>query len=232
MARGEPDILQRGREEVDVLRRRVLNVVGHELRTPVTTLRGLADALEGAGTDAERAQLTDALVRSARRLESLVDDALIAMGVTTALPVGAPRREYVADAVRAAWGEAGGPAGRPPLAGAVDAVAWVPPGTLAPALTRVFANHLAYGEGPLDVRVAVEDETVAVLVSSAGPDLPAADLAMATEPFYRGERAVTTAPGLGLGLAVAEALLAHAGGAVRLASRDGGGVTTIVEVPA
>src|SRR5687768_18169134 len=104
------------RGDVDLLRRRVLNVVGHELRTPVTTLRGLADALEGAGTDAERVQLTDALVRSARRLESLVDDALVAMGVTTALPVGAPRKESVLDALQAAWAEAGA-TGEPSVTG-------------------------------------------------------------------------------------------------------------------
>lgn len=148
-----------------MLRRRVLNVVGHELRTPVTTLRGPADALEGAGTDTERVQLADALVRSARRLESLVDDLLVAMGVTT---------------------------------------------------------------------VSSEDDRVVVSVSSPGPDLPDADLAMATEPFYRRERAVTLVPGLGLGLAVARAraLVDHAGGSLRLARRAGGGTTTIVEVPA
>ncbi|HEX2040952.1 MAG TPA: HAMP domain-containing sensor histidine kinase [Acidimicrobiales bacterium] len=231
MARGEPDILQRGREEVDVLRSRVLNVVGHELRTPVTTLRGLADALEDARSDAERVRITDALVRSARRLEGLVDDALVAMGVTTALPVGAPRAEAVAEAVRAACDAAGGP-GEPPVAGGSGATAWVPPGTFVPALTRVLTNHLAYGEGPVEIAVEADGATVAVLVSSAGPDLSAADLALATEPFYRGERAVTTTPGLGLGLAVAKALPAHAGGALRLAGREGGGVTTRVEVPA
>lgn len=231
MARGEPDVLQRGREEVDMLRRRVLNVVGHELRTPVTTLRGLADALEDAGTDAERAQITDALVRSARRLESLVDDALVAMGVTTALPVGAPRAESVAEAVQAAWAQAAGP-GVPALSGTLGAQAWVPPATLVPALARVLANHLAYGEPPVEVTVACEDDRVTVHVSSAGPDLSDADLAMATEPFYRGERAVTLVPGLGLGLAVARALVEHAGGSLRLARREGGGVATVVEVPA
>src|SRR5688500_4831986 len=209
------------RGDVDLLRRRVLNVVGHELRTPVTTLRGLADALERAGTDDERAQLTDAPVRSARRLQSSVDDSLAAMGRTAARPVGAPRREPVAEAL---------PDVDP--TGDVDAQAFVPPGTLAPALDRILANHRAYGTGPAEVEVRTDGETVVVLVSSAGPDLSEADLTLATEPFYRGERAVTTTPGLGLGLAVAKALLEHGGGAVRLAPRDGGGVTTIVEVPA
>lgn len=230
MARGEPEVLQRGREEIDVLRRRVLNVVGHELRTPVTTLRGLVDALDGARDDEERTQLTDAVVRSARRLEGLVDDALVAMGVTTALPVGAPRSEKVADTVQAAWSEAGG-SGTAPVTG--EAVtAWVPPAVLQPTLARVLANHLAYGEGPVEVMVTAENGRVVVRVASAGPDLPEADLAHAVEPFYRGERAVTTAPGLGLGLAVARALVEHADGSIRLEHRSGGGVVTVVEVPA
>ena len=45
--------------DVDLLRRRVLNVVGHELRTPVSTLSGLATELEACSA------VICALVRSA-----------------------------------------------------------------------------------------------------------------------------------------------------------------------
>ena len=170
-------------------------------------------------------------MRSARRLEGLVDDALVAMGVTTALPVGAPRSEKVADAVQGAWEEAGG-SGPAPLTGETAVTAWVPPATLQPALARVLANHLAYGDGPVEVTVAAGNGCIAVQVASPGSDLAEAELVLAFEPFYRGERAVTTTPGLGLGLAVARALVEHAEGSIRLASRPGGGVVTMVEVPA
>ena len=51
------------------------------------------------------------------------------------------------------------------------------------------------------------------------------------ESFYRGEQAVMRAPGLGLGLAIADALARHAGGSVRFHADTGGTVTTI-ELPA
>jgi signal transduction histidine kinase len=56
------------------LERRALNVIGHELRTPATTVRGLAELFAAGVQPDERPDLVDALVRNARRLESLVDD--------------------------------------------------------------------------------------------------------------------------------------------------------------
>ncbi|HYD08645.1 MAG TPA: histidine kinase dimerization/phospho-acceptor domain-containing protein, partial [Acidimicrobiales bacterium] len=71
-------------EALDLLRRRVVNVVGHELRTPVTIVRGLAESLAVANDDVAREQLIAALVRSSARLEGLVDELLLAAGVSTA----------------------------------------------------------------------------------------------------------------------------------------------------
>src|SRR5688572_14582423 len=93
-----------GIDDLDLLRRRVVNVVGHELRTPVTTVRGLAESLVDAPDDDTRQVLTDALVRSAVRLERLVDDLLLASGIFTASPVGDVADIDLADAVaRAGW---------------------------------------------------------------------------------------------------------------------------------
>jgi len=59
-------------DALDLARRRFVNVVGHELRTPVTTLRGLSEELADA-TEDELRDLTPAIVRNARRVEALVD---------------------------------------------------------------------------------------------------------------------------------------------------------------
>src|SRR5436190_16625171 len=83
---GEGDTAARELAELEAIRRRVVNVVGHALRTPVTTIAGMASAL-ATTTDAEtRSALVEGLVRNARRVEGLLDDLLIASGVTTALP--------------------------------------------------------------------------------------------------------------------------------------------------
>ena len=59
-------------DALDLARRRFVNVVGHELRTPVTTLRGLSEELIQA-TEDELSDLAPAILRSARRVESLLD---------------------------------------------------------------------------------------------------------------------------------------------------------------
>ena len=71
---------------LNAARGRFIAVAGHELRTPVTTLRGLAEELVRAvdPPDAdELAELAPAILRSARRVEVLLDDLLLATDITT-----------------------------------------------------------------------------------------------------------------------------------------------------
>ena len=75
---------------VDLVKRRIFNVVRHELRTPSTTVRGLAEAVAAATDEEERSVLLAGLVRAGRRLEGLVEELALASWVaTTRLP--APR---------------------------------------------------------------------------------------------------------------------------------------------
>jgi two-component system, OmpR family, phosphate regulon sensor histidine kinase PhoR len=76
---------------VDLLRRRLANVLGHALRTPVATVRGLVESIEPTGEDAVvHHEVLTTLHRSAARLEQLVDDLLLVSGLETGLPTGSP----------------------------------------------------------------------------------------------------------------------------------------------
>ncbi len=99
---------------LDRARRRFVNVVGHELRTPVTTLRGLSEQLLTADDDEVR-ELAPAIARNARRVELLLDDLLLATDITTALPVGDPEAVDLVATAQATWDalERGRPAGPP-----------------------------------------------------------------------------------------------------------------------
>jgi signal transduction histidine kinase len=219
--------------DLEWVRSRVLHVVGHELRTPVTTIRGLTDALVAteAGCEVEaHAEIVGALQRNARRLEGLVDDLLTAANVTTSLPVGDPRPIPLGETVRQAWTEVG--RGSLALEDRDATKGLARPLSARRIVSHVLDNAAKYGTPPVTVRVYVAGAVVRVDVDSPGAELPPEDLAYATEPFWRGERAVTTAPGLGLGLTVAETLAAHEGGGLLLKARDGGGLVTVLEFPA
>lgn len=221
------DELDTARAEVDLLRRRVLNVVGHELRTPITTLRGLAELLGTTPDDpVKTAAVRDAIQRSARRIEGLLDDALVALGVSTALPVGDAEPTPVAGVLAEAWhGVADGD-----LVVEGTATALVHPDGFRRALACLLDNARKYGG---DVRVAVSEQHghAVVVVADAGPGIAAGEEDLLFEPFFRGERAVMTAPGLGLGLTVAQRLLEHDGGSVALGPHEGGGAAATVRVP-
>lgn len=219
------------RAAVDLLRRRVLNVVGHELRTPITTLRGLAESLGSAADPGIEADLHDAIRRTARRTEALLDDLLLATGVSTALPVGAGAPNHVAATARRIWDALESAEGTE-LAVAGDGVVLVAPGALERMLAAVLDNAARYGEAPVELRTTTVGGEVVILVSDRGLGVPSAELPLLTEPFFRGERAVLGHHSLGLGLAVVQSLVDHLDGELSLRNRDGGGFEVELRIPA
>jgi signal transduction histidine kinase len=211
--------------DVDLLRRRVLNVVGHELRTPVSTLSGLATELETCDDDGERHLLLEAVARNARRLDHLVDDLLLAAGITTVVPIGDPEPVDLVAVVRSLWaGSASAVTGA--------ATARARPEAVRRALSEVLDNATIHGSAPFTISVSVADGRAVVEVANGGPEVSADELALASELFFRGERAVTTRAGLGVGLAIARTLLQADGGDLTLAPRDGGGIVARIDLPA
>jgi signal transduction histidine kinase len=206
-------------EQIDLLRRRILNVVGHELRTPMTTLTGLAMQLASAKDEASRAELTEAVVRNAQRVDHLVRDLLLAAEVTTLVPVGDPERVDLAALAMQLWPKPSDVSG--------DGSALARPTSVRGILDALFDNAAVHGDEPVTITIA----DGVVEVASGGLELGADDVELACEAFYRGERAVTAAAGLGLGLARARALARAEGGDVSVRGADGGGLVARLELP-
>lgn len=214
---------QAERDELQAVRDRVMNVVGHALRTPMATVRGQVEVLAKTSDEATRDQLIPALLRSTRRLELLLDDVLVAAGIETRLPVGPRESVDVAEAVRHVWAEL---APERDLDLDVDATrdAMAQPGALRWMLRHLIDNALRYGRGPVEVGVHGDRDRLTVTVGSAGDDLPDDELRNAFELFYRGHAAVMTdGARMGVGLTVARELAAASGGTVELRRREGGG---------
>lgn len=214
---------------LDAARGRFVAVVGHELRTPVTTLRGLAEELEHADEAALR-EITPALVRSARRVESLLDDLLLATDITTVLPVGEPEPIDLVSAAQATWDalEVGDDLD---LSGDPEVLASLRPGAGDTMLERVLDNARRYGSPPFRLHATTTDGRARITVSSQGAELRPDDVHLAFELFYRGEAAVTSAPGFGLGLPVARALARQHDGELTIEPHEGGGLDVCIDLP-
>ena len=227
---GHENDVEAALEALDLARRRFVNVVGHELRTPVTTLRGLSEELVNA-SDTEMRELAPAIVRSARRVETLLDDLLLATDITTALPVGDPEPVDLVACAQATW-DAVEDAGELTLSGAHEAIVLMRPRAADIMLERVLDNAHRYGGPPFCFTADVNADRVQIMVSSEGAELRPDDVHLAFELFYRGEGAVTSAPGFGLGLPVARALARQHDGDLHLEPRPGGGLDVTIDLPA
>lgn len=227
---------QDDREQLTAVRGRVLAVVGHALRTPVTTVRGLVEVLERSGPDAMH-RVLPALTRTTRVMERLVDDLLIASDVVTALPVRAAEPVTLAATVRTVWGdldeaEEGG------LEVRGEAVALVGHDGLRWMLRHLLDNARKYGEGPVEVEIEQLEggsggsPRACLRIATGGEELSEEQLQVFLEPFYREETAVMAAHGLGLGLPVTHRLAVHAGGTLELEPRPDGGLVAVLVLPA
>ena len=210
------DALDRARES----ERRLLADASHELRTPVTSLRGNAAFARRHGADAE---LLADLEADAERLARLVDDLLALereagadrpdaevdlQAVIQAVAAGEPRVVVSASAPLAVRGQAG---------------------PLERALRNLVENACVHGPDEGEVRVALErrgDEAV-LAVSDDGPGIGPAQAAAAPRRFWRGpDAAAAGRPGSGLGLAIVAATAERHGG--RLEIR---GATVAIALP-
>ncbi len=202
-------------DDLDLVRRRVINVVGHELRTPLTTIRGLAELLPDASSTELQDTLIPALIRNARRAERLLDDLLIAGEIATASPTVPAEPVDLGPLVDQVGREAGiDVEGRP------DGLVLAHAEQVSHALSRLLENATRYSEDEPSVSFERDDGYVVVVVRSpVTTEIP--DLELSFELFFRGETAVTRAAGLGVGLPVARALARLDGGDVTIEQADG-----------
>jgi two-component system phosphate regulon sensor histidine kinase PhoR len=221
--------------DLDLLRRRLGNVLGHALRTPVATVRGLVESIEPTGDDVVvHREVLDSLHRSAARLEQLVDDLLLVSGLETGLPTGPHLELRLLDEIERVVADQLELPLELEVEGADGAVVRAQPDALRWLLRCVLDNAARYGDGRASVDVELHDDRVLLAVAT-GPEGAGAtdhDLVHATEPFYRGERAVLTdGARLGVGLAVAARLADEIGGEVAIRRGERDTIVTVLELP-
>lgn len=232
---------QVSRLEDDAKRRRqMLADVAHELRSPASTIRVMAGALEdGTADDPERkSRAISSLARSSERLQRLVGDLLdLARLDLNELPINpqpANLRELAANAVESHMAQAADAGIRIyPLDTGEPVMRKVDPIRLSQVLDNLIGNAIEYAGEGAEVRVSVEPGLEArIIVSDTGRGIPAVHLPYIFDPFYRVDSARTPDAGhSGLGLRISKGLIEAHGGKLAITSREGGGTTAVISLP-
>jgi signal transduction histidine kinase len=201
---------------------RMLGAIGHDLRTPLASLRIRA---ENMGPEDER----DRLVATVEEMAATLEDILtLARTGRAREPVRAVDVAALADAVVEEYRELGRPAAFEPSPRAVLAVQ---PNLLRRALRNLMDNGIAYGGGA-SVKVEEAPDAIEMRIEDRGPGIPPERLEEVLDPFRRLETSRNReSGGAGLGLAIARAVAQAHGGRLELANRDGGGLRASLWLP-
>jgi signal transduction histidine kinase len=210
-------------------RRELVAAVSHDLRTPVTNLRLLAEAVEdGVIPEQRRREYLSQLGVHVRRLGALIDD----LFELSRLEAGDIRwtaervdvEGLVAEAVEAMrpQADAGAIAVHAELAADVGA-AHADPEQLQRVLYNLLQNAVRHtpADGSVVVRAARTPGGVEIEVADTGPGIPPGEREQVFEPFTRGD-ASRSSDGAGLGLAIARAIVEAHGGRIWLAEAAAG----------
>ncbi len=216
----------------------------HELRTPMTSIRGYSDMLSNPGMAGEmsemQAQLLAVIRANSRRMESLLSDVSYMNKLRAGILFMKPKMDMFKNIAMMVEKKAR------PLAQELSRQfeTEVPDGlpllntdgeTLAHALFKLIENGLRYsaeGEGRVVMRGARDENTLVVTVSDNGIGMSAEELAQYGTPFFRADDdRVRAFKGSGLGAPIALGLVEALGGSLLVTSTLGEGTTITVRMP-
>ncbi|GJL65631.1 MAG: hypothetical protein NPIRA05_06020 [Nitrospirales bacterium] len=228
--------------EHDRLKSMFVSIASHELRTPMTSMKGLVDNMLDGLTGSLNERQSFYLSRVKRNLErltrmsnDLLDLSKIDAGVMQLSCAPLSVEELAHEVVEVMQPVAS----QISLNLAFDAHAPLPTilgdrDKLDQVLTNLINNAMKFSKPGTDIQVGGrmrEDQMVEVCVSDSGCGIPSNEVPHIFERFYRGESVVVEARGSGLGLAISKSLVELHGGKIWVQSEVGEGSQFFFTVP-
>jgi two-component system, OmpR family, sensor kinase len=217
--------------------RRFLADASHELRTPVTSIRGYAEMFRRGASDrpADLVKVMRRIEQEGERMGELVEELLLLARLDQGSPLKREPVDVVAlvdaavDAARAADPE------RPIDVESIDQLVVLgSESRLRQVVDNLVGNARVHTPAltPIHVRLAAEGSDVVLEVADQGPGVPAEEAERIFERFYRTDRSRTRGKGgVGLGLSIVRSVVEAHGGAVSYRARPGGGSIFRVILP-
>jgi len=223
----------RAEQEHERLRTALLDSVRHEFRTPLTSIKAsVTTLLSGAGLDDQgRRELLTVIDEETDRLNRLVGQAAEMAQLDSGMFKLDLQPHSISDALEPSLQDAKGSLENHP----VDVVASygkLPKVRIDVQRIREVLMHLLENAGkysdpgvPIKVTSEVKDGRLVTSVADRGPGIDSFEQSLIFEKFYRGQHQRYTAPGTGMGLAIAKVIVEAHGGTIGVVSQlDSGSV--------
>lgn len=235
---------------LEAVRRDFVANVSHELKTPLTSIRGYAETLisDAALPEDTRTQFLEVIHRNATRVQGIVDDLLDLSRLQSGGWVPELHSVDAAEMARDAWTGCREIAERKHIQFEVittgSPLISADPGGLRQVFSNLFDNALRYTpeNGQITVRIAPNRNTgevqrtadrVEIRIRDTGSGIPRDALPRIFERFYRVDPARSRAEGgTGLGLSIVKHLVESMNGDVAAESELGRGTTIRIRLPA
>ncbi len=229
------------RAETEALRTALLTSLGHDLKTPLTSIRGAIGTLRQSGdalSEATRQDLLATAEEETERLTRWIGNILDMVRIESGQVM--PRREEVdlADAVATAAARMGRAQQRAVRVEVPThlAVPRLDPVLLDQVMQNLLDNALKFSApaGEVAVLLRQEGSDAVIAVQDDGPGIAREDLHRIFDPFFRASRADRVAAGSGLGLAICRGLVQAMGGRIAVESQvlpQGRGTRMILRFP-
>jgi two-component system sensor histidine kinase KdpD len=225
-------------QAAEKLRTTLLNMISHDLRTPLVSITGALSSLQEEDVEfdkATRRSLLENALEEAERLNRLVGNLLdmtrIEAGALQLTSEPCDVQDVIGSALEQAerWLE------RHPVT--VDVPVDLP---LVPmdfvlmvqVLVNLLDNAVKYSppDSPIEVRARVDGSELQIQVADRGIGIPPADLERVFDKFYRVQRPGSVS-GSGLGLSICKGIVEAHGGRIWAQNREDGGTLVALDLP-
>jgi len=230
-------------KKLENIRRNFVANVSHELKTPITSIKGFVETLlDGALENPEEARrFLNIIVEQADRLNSIVDDLLTLSRIEKEYekqeielkPL--PLWEVLTAAVQACEPAATAKGIQINLGGDKDIVADVNKRQLEQAVINLIDNAIKYSQShsQILIKVGSVDGEIRIAIIDQGSGIDKKHLPRIFERFYRVDQARSRdVGGTGLGLAIVKHIAIAHGGSVSVESTPGQGSVFTIHLPA
>jgi signal transduction histidine kinase len=222
---------------VEATRRDLVTAVSHDLRTPLSSLRAMVEAIdEGVIEDAPGLRrYAMEMRRSVSQLVSMVDDLFELVQIDASAIETETHRARLVEIVNSAVAMVEVQAREKRLSVVTD-LNGAEEAPCSPRITRVLQNLLVNAvrhtpaDGTVRVHASRSEDWLVVAVEDTGEGMAPEDLARVFEPFFRADPA-RSGTGAGLGLALARRIVESLGGRIEAESRPPVGSRFSVQLP-